>query len=226
MRNREAFDINLWEPKTELGRLVKEGKIKDISEILRSGRKIMEPEIVDALVPNLMEEILSINLTQRMHKSGRRIKYQVVAVVGNGDGLVGVGKGKAREIGQAISKAVNEAKLNIIEIARGCGSWECKCGRPHSVPLEVEGKTGSTVVRIKPGPRGLGLVAAEVPKIILRLSGIRDAWTRTEGETRTTLNFAFATFEALKNTTRVASLDQLRNVVVGRAGVSGEAGSG
>lgn len=226
MRSGEAFDINLWEPKTELGRLVKDGKIKDISEILRSGKKIMEPEIVDALVPNLKEEILSINLTQRMHKSGRRTRYQVVAVVGNEDGLIGVGKDRAREIGQAIRKATAAAKLNITEIARGCGSWECRCGRPHSVPWEVEGKNGSTIVRIKPGPRGLGLVAAEIPKVVLRLSGIKDAWTRTEGETRTTINFAFATFNALKNTTKVASLDQFRNAVIGRAGVSGEAGSG
>jgi small subunit ribosomal protein S5 len=226
MRRAEAFDINLWQPKTELGRLVKEGKIKDISEIMRSGRKIMEPEIVDALLPNLMEEILSINLTQRMHKSGRRIRYQVVAVVGNGDGIVGVGKGRAREIGQAIAKAIKAAKLNVVEIARGCGSWECQCGRPHSVPWEVEGKSGSTIVRIKPGPRGLGLVAAEIPKIILRLSGVKDAWSRTEGETRTTINFAFATFNALKNTTGIASIERLKNVIIGRAGVAGEASSG
>ena len=173
-RTSEEFDINLWQPLTKLGKEVKEGKITDISQILRSGRRIMETEIVDALVPNLQEEILSVGLMQRMHKSGRRIRYRIVTVVGNGDGLIGVGKASAREIGQAIRKAINDAKLNIIEIARGCGSWECGCGRPHSLPCEVTGKSGSVTVALKPAPRGLGLAGAKVPSIILKLAGVKD----------------------------------------------------
>jgi small subunit ribosomal protein S5 len=222
----EGFDINLWTPKTELGRLVKEGKITNILEVLRSGKRIMEVEVVDALVPNLKEEILSIGLMQRMHKSGRRVRYRVVTVVGNEDGLVGVGKSRAREIGQAIRKSLNNAKLNLIAVARGCGSWECGCRRPHSVPAEVSGKRGSVTVTIKPAPRGLGLVGAEVPSTILRLAGVKDAWVTSRGETRTTINFAFAVFEALKQTTRLVLPPNMK-VVIGQAGeVGGEAGSG
>ena len=221
----EEFDINLWQPKTKLGKLVKAGEITEISQILRSGKRIMETEIVDALVPDLQEEILSIGLMQRMHKSGRRTRYRIITVVGNGDGLVGVGKASAREIGQAISKSINNAKLNLIEIARGCGSWECGCNRPHSLPAEVTGKCGSVTVTLKPAPRGLGLVGAEVPSTILKLAGVKDAWTTSRGETRTTTNFAFAVYDALKQTTRLVLPPNLK-VAVGKVGeIGGEAGS-
>lgn len=216
---REKPDISLWQPKTGLGRAVKEGKITEIFQILRQGKPIKEPEIVDALVPNLEEDILKVSLVQRMHKSGRRVKYRVVAVVGNRDGIVGVGHASMQEVGPSIRKAVTAAKLNVVEVARGCGSWECACGRPHSVPFEVAGRSGSVEVRIKPAPRGLGLAAAEVPKVILRLAGIKDTWTRSEGQTRSTLNFALATFDAMKQTTRMAVREPHRGrIFIGKAG--------
>jgi len=216
---KEEFDINLWQPRTSMGRAVKEGQITGISQILRKGRPIKESEIVDALVPNLEEDILGVSLVQRMHKSGRRVKYRVVTAVGNRDGIVGVGFASTREIGPSIRKAVTVAKLNVVEVARGCGSWECACGRPHSIPFEVIGRSGSVHMTIKPAPRGLGLAAAEVPKIILRMAGIKDAWIHSRGQTRTTLNFALATFDALKQTTRVALREPYKeHVVIGKVG--------
>lgn len=221
-REREKLDINLWQPKTSVGRAVKEGRTTSISQILRQGTPIKEPEIVNALVPNIEEDVLGVSMVQRMHKSGRRVKYRVVAVVGNRDGIVGVGHGSAVEIGLSIRKAVSAAMLNIVEIARGCGSWECGCGRPHSVPFEVTGKSGSVNVTIKPAPKGLGLAAAGVQRTILRLAGITDAWTRSDGQTRTTLNFALATMDALKETTRTASLEQSKgHIIIGKAGEAG-----
>ncbi len=209
----KEFNIELWKPRTSLGRKVKEGRITSISQILREGNPIKEVEIVDALVPNLEEKVLGVSLVQRMHKSGRRVKYKVVVVVGNRDGVVGVGQGSTREISSSIRKAVNNAKLNLIEVTRGCGSWECRCGRPHSVPFKVTGKRGSTRVTIIPAPRGLGVAAAEVPKTILRMAGIKDAWTHSKGQTKTTLNFAFATLEALRQTTLVSPPERLREHV-------------
>lgn len=214
---KEEFDISLWEPRTSMGRAVKEGKIKDLSQVLRAGKRPLEPEIVDALVPNLEEEILGINMVQRMHKSGRRIKFRVTAAVGNRDGLVGVAHDSAREVGPAIRKAITAAKLNIIEIARGCGSWECGCGAPHSIPVQVTGKSGSVSISLKPAPRGLGLAAAKVPKLILDLAGVKDVWTRSQGQTRTTLNFALATFDALKRTSQIPP-HLAERVVIGKAG--------
>ncbi len=225
---REKFDINLWQPRTSMGRTVKEGQITEISQILHQGKPIKEHEVVNALMPNLEEDILGVGLVQRMHKSGRRVKYRVVTAVGNRDGIVGVGHASAREIGPSIRNAVTAAKLNVVEVARGCGSWECACGRPHSIPFEVTGRSGSVHMTIKPAPRGLGLAAAEVPKIILRMAGIEDAWIYSRGQTRTTLNFALATFDALKQTTRVALREpHKKHVLMGKVGeVSGQVSSG
>jgi small subunit ribosomal protein S5 len=214
----EKFDISLWQPRTEMGRMVKEGKITSISEILRKGQRPREPEIIDALVPNLEEDVLGIASVQRMHKSGRRAKFRIVAVVGNRDGIVGVGHASVREIGPAIRKAMTKAKVNIIEVARGCGSWECGCGRPHSVPFEVSGHSSSVQVTIKPSPRGLGVAAAKVPKIILGLAGVKDVWMQSRGQTTTTLNFALATFDALKETTKMALRESQKGIVAGKAG--------
>lgn len=222
MITEEKFDVSLWQPRTEMGRMVKEGKITSISEILRKGQRPREPEIVDALVPNLEEEVLGIASVQRMHKSGRRAKFRIVAVVGNHNGIVGVAHASVREIGPAIRKAVIKAKLNIIEVARGCGSWECGCGRPHSIPFEVSGQSSSVQVNIKPAPRGLGIAAAKVPKIILDLAGVKDVWMQSRGQTETTINFALATFDALKETTKMALRESRRGIVAGKAGeVSG-----
>jgi len=216
----EKTGLELWTPRTEIGKAVKEGRITSISEILRSGKVIKEPEIVDALVPGLKEEILNVSLVQRMHKSGRRVKYKVAVAVGNMDGIVGVGHASARQITSSIRKAVENAKLNIVEVGRGCGSWECGCGRPHSVPFTVVGKSGSVEITIKPAPRGLGCAAAEVPKTVLRLAGIKDAWAFTRGETRTTLNFAMATINALKLTTKFSIPERLKEKI--KIGMVGE----
>jgi len=200
-----STNLEEWIPKTKVGRLVKEGHITSIEEIFREGLVIKEVEIVDMLLPNLEEEVIDINLVQRQTDAGERSKFRATVVIGNRDGYVGVGEGKAAEVSQAIRKAIIDAKLNIIPVRRGCGSWECRCGRPHSVPFKVTGKCGSVVVTLIPAPRGTGLVAGDVAKTVLRLAGIQDVWTKTLGETRTTHNFAKAVYDALKNTYKFVS---------------------
>jgi len=189
-----------WVPKTRLGKLVYEGKIKTMDEALASGLPLKEPEIVDALLPDLQDEVLEISMVQRMTDSGRRTKFRVTVVVGNRDGFVGVGVGKASQVAPAIQKAINDAKLNIFKVQRGCGSWECGCGEPHSIPCKVTGSCGSVRITLMPGPKGLGIVAGEVAKKVLELAGVKDVWTFTRGQTKTTINFAQATFDALKKT--------------------------
>lgn len=190
-----------WVPRTRLGRKVLEGDIKTMSEALRSGLPLRETEIVDILLPGLEDEVLDVNMVQRMTDSGRRVNFVVTVVVGNGDGFVGLGRIKGREVGPTIRKAIDSAKLNMIEIKRGCGSWECGCGSAHSLPFQVKGKGGSVVVTFKPAPRGIALAVAEVPKHILRLAGVQDAWGFSKGHTKTTVNYAVASFDALKQTT-------------------------
>ncbi len=213
----DEFDVELWQPRTLIGQKVKAGEIKSLSEILRSGKRPKEPEIIDALVPDLEEEVLGVNMVQRMHRSGRRVQFQVTTVVGNRDGIVGVAHASSRAVGSAIRKAIAAAKLNIIEISRGCGSWECTCGRPHSIPFEVSGRRGGAFVSLLPAPRGLGLAASKVPQVILHQAGVNDIWTHSRGQTRTTVNFSLAVFDALKKLTRVSMSDSIRgHVLIGK----------
>lgn len=192
-----------WEPTTKLGRLVKEEKITSLSEILGKGMPIMEKGIVEHFLPELEEEVIDINLVQRMHKSGRRVRFRATVIVGNGNGFIGLGKAKAKEVGPAIRKAISAAKLNMIEVTEGCGSWECGCATNHSVPYKVTGASGSVRVTLMPAPKGIGLVASDVIKKILRVAGIKDAWVSTSGNTRTKVNTSKATFEALKQVSKV-----------------------
>lgn len=189
-----------WIPKTRLGRLVQEGEITSIGAALASGLSIKEAEIIDALMPDLQDEVLDVNMVQRMTDSGRRVKFRATVAVGNGDGYMGLAEGKDVQVGPAIRKAIDMAKRNIIQIKMGCGSWECGCGLEHTVPFEVKGKAGSVTVVLKPAPRGLGIASGGTAKKVLELAGIKDVWTRSEGETRTTINFAKATYKALKRT--------------------------
>lgn len=189
-----------WEPKTRLGRQVQEGEITSLDEALTSGMPLKEPEIVDELVGELGDEVLDINMVQRMTDSGRRVKFRCSVVVGDGDGYIGYAEAKADQVGAGIRKAIDIAKLNLFKVSRGCGSWECGCGRPHTVALEAEGKAGSVSIELLPAPRGLGLACGETARAVLELAGIEDIWTRSKGQTRTTVNFGKATVNALRQT--------------------------
>ena len=116
---------------------------------------------------------------------------------------MGLGQGKAKEVGPAIRKAVDNAKYNIIKVRRGCGDWGCVCGREHTVPFKVSGKSGSVRVTLIPAPGGVGLAVGDVGKTILGLAGIYDVWSQTMGQTQTTINFANAVFDALKQLSKV-----------------------
>lgn len=201
-----------WIPRTELGKKVAEGLIT-LDDIFKNGIKIKESQIVDKLIPNLQSDIIFIGgspgkgggikrtptrRTARMHRSGRRYKVSAMVVIGNGDGYFGVGIAQSLEPRDAIEKAAEDAKLNIIPIKRGCGSWECSCGEQHTVPVQIEGRAGSLRVMLIPAPKGIGLCINDEAKKIMRLAGIKDIWSRCYGETRTRVNSAYAIFDAFK----------------------------
>ncbi len=196
-------EIEGWIPLTGMGKAVAGGQITSIDQVLESGKPIKEVEIVDTFLPDLVDEVLDITMVQRMTDSGRRVKFRTVVVVGNRNGYIGFGQGKDAQVGNAITKAIKDAKLNIIKVNRGCGSWECGCSLEHSIPVQVTGKAGSVRVTLKPAPQGIGLVTGDIAKKVLALAGIRDVWGFSSGETRTTINFAKATFNALKGTNMV-----------------------
>lgn len=205
--------ISAWEPKTELGRLVKTGKIKDIDEVLEKHKKIVEPEIVDSLI-KVETDLLLIGQfkgkfgggkrrawrqTQKKTMEGNVTSFSSMAVVGDRSGHVGIGMGKAKETLPARAKALRNAKLNLIKVVRGFETKEGPGSKPHTVPYMVEGKAGSVRLRLIPAPRGTGLVIGDECKKILRLAGIEDVYSKTAGKTRTVFNFAQACIDALKN---------------------------
>ena len=189
-----------WVPKTKLGKMVQSGQVLSLDEVFTQGLRVMEPEIVDVLLPDLKQEVLGIGFVQKQTDAGEKSRFRAVVAVGNSNGYLGVGDGKAKQVRTGIDKATLQAKLRIIPVRRGCGSWECGCGRSHSLPFRVTGKCGSVRVDIIPGPRGLGLVGGEIMKTVLTLAGVRDCWTRTYGSTSTLASTALAVYDALRNT--------------------------
>ncbi|MEM4359674.1 MAG: 30S ribosomal protein S5 [Candidatus Bilamarchaeaceae archaeon] len=192
----KPIDKESWEPKTRLGKMVKNGEITSLEQIVEMGKPILEPEIIDVLMPDLEAETLEVRATQRVTDSGKRTKFRVVVVIGDRKGHVGIGVGKSEELKPAMDYAIRNAKKNMITVKTGCGSWECKCSRPHSIPQRAVGKEGSTVVTLKPAPRGLGLAANDVAKKVLKIAGVQDIWSRTIGGSNT-YNMAMATLKAI-----------------------------
>jgi len=200
---REERQQKEWIPRTELGKKVASGEIASIDAVFDSGRKILEPQIIDALLPDLKDEVLERKSTQRMTASGRKQRMRAVVVLGNRNGYVGVGVGKAPDTRMAIEEAIVDAKKHIIRVNLGCGSWECGCGTTHSLRQKVTGKSGTTEIILKPAPRGVGIVAGKTARKVLELAGVKDAWIFTKGRTRNILNTVLAITNALESMNRI-----------------------
>jgi len=211
---REAQEkLDAWVPKTQLGKEVRSGKIKNIDEIFERCEKIMEPQIVDLLIPGLKTDTLFIGQskgkfgggkrrafrqTQKATQEGNVLTFGVMAVVGDSNGHIGIGYGRASETLPAKEKAIRKAKLNLVKIKRGCGSYDCSCDEEHSVPLTVSGKCSSVSVKLMPAPQGTGLVVGDEMKKILRLVGVKDVYSKCSGKVKTTFNMAKACMKALE----------------------------
>ena len=125
---------------------------------------------------------------------------RIAEVVGDGKGHIGVGLGKAKETLPARDKALRKAKLGIIKVNRACSSFDCACGEPHTVPFKVTGKSASVRVTLIPAPQGTGLVVGNELKKILTLTGIKDVYSKSFGQRRTTFNLIKAGINALFET--------------------------
>ncbi len=213
-KERKEESIRSWVPKTKLGKEVKAGKIKNIDEILNSNKKILEPEIVDTLI-ELKSDLIAIGQskgkfgggkrrawrqTQRKKKEGNVPTFSAFAVVGDENGHLGIGVGKSRETLPARDKAIRKAKLNVIRIVRGDGSFDSVGGGINSVPFKIQGKSGSVRITLIPAAPGTGLVVADQLKKVLKLAGIKDVYTKTSGRLRTSFNLIKACVDALKKT--------------------------
>ena len=216
VEKKKEFGVAGWNPKTKLGNEVKSGKIRNIDEILDSNKKILEAEIVDSLL-ELKSDLIAIGQskgkfgggkrrawkqTQRKTQEGNIPTFSAVAVIGDENGHIGVGSGRAKETLPAREKAIRKAKINIMKVKRTCGAFDCSCSENHTIPFEVRGKAGSVRVILVPAPQGTGLVAGNELKKVLKLTGIKDIYSKSFGQKRTSFNLVEACISALKKTNR------------------------
>ena len=199
-RRRYQKEEEVWIPKTSIGKRVIAGEINSMEEILSKGLRIQEAGIVKKLLPDLKTEVIDVGIIQKMTPNGQSTRFKALVAAGNENGWLGIGMGKSKQMRIAIEKANNAAYLSVSPVKLGCGSWECRCDQNHSVPFKVKGKGGSVTIEILPGPRGLGLVAGRKIKNLLKMAGLKDAWTTAKGSTPTMNSTSKAVLECLRQT--------------------------
>lgn len=189
-----------WVPRTTLGKLVATNKITTMKEIYENGYRIQESGIIKKLLPGIKTEVIDVGIVQKQTTNGEYTRFKALVAAGDENGWLGIGQGKSKQMRIAIEKATSQAYLNVSPVKLGCGSWECRCDQKHSVPFKVRGRGGSVTVEIIPGPRGLGLVAGGNIKNLLKLAGLKDAWTKSTGSTNTMTSTSRAVLNCLRQT--------------------------
>ena len=152
---------------------------------------------IDAKSLELKERVVAINRVSKVVKGGKRFKFAVLVVVGDGERYVGAGIGKAKEISEAVRKGIDQ---ELVEIRRA----------GDTMPHPVTGNFGAAAVLLKPAPAGTGVIAGGVVRAIMELGGVKDVVTKVVGRTSNSINVAWATLKAIKETRSAEEIYKLR----------------
>ncbi|MBZ1504281.1 30S ribosomal protein S5 [Latilactobacillus curvatus] len=158
---------------------------------------------IDPTHLDLEDRVVSINRVTKVVKGGRRLRFAAIVIVGDKDGHVGFGTGKAQEVPEAIRKAVEDAKKNLINAP--------KVGT--TLPHEIIGRFGAGRVLLKPAVEGSGIAAGGAVRAVMELAGIDDVTSKTLGS-KTAINVIRATIDGLTRMKTAEEIAELRNVSV------------
>ena len=150
--------------------------------------------------PEFQETVVTVRRVSKTVKGGRNMRFTALVVVGNGKGTVGFGTGKAKEVPDAIKKALDAAKKNLYKVPMVKGD---------TFPHYVEGKFGACKVVMKPAPDGTGIVAGGPVRAVLELAGIKNIYSKVYGS-RNSINMVRATVNGITNLKTTAKVNALR----------------
>ncbi|MFM2321209.1 MAG: hypothetical protein RL612_356 [Actinomycetota bacterium] len=172
----------------------------------RAPRKDREP----AEKSPFLERVVTINRVSKVVKGGRRFSFTALVVVGDGNGLVGVGYGKSKEVPAAIAKGVEEAKKNFFRVPR----------INNTIPHPVQGEAAAGVVLLRPASAGTGVIAGGPVRAVLECAGIHDVLSKSLGSSNT-INIVHATVEALRMLEEPAAVAARRGLTISEVAPAG-----